>query len=213
MASPVIDRYRRYKRGTDKLLDWLLESGKSIAKRTNATFAYPSKAILQTQELVIIADQICHTKPPHPVPKEILLVVADVIEGRTVCAEWYANLESVEELKHADIGKSNRSYRHFIDILKHVQRLLELATLATTSTPKAKARRQKVAQELCKSGALDLFAYLELEEPTAMEASSPVAEISQKVLKAKTRLAPRLDNDEEELSFALWCFFQDANGI
>ncbi|KAK5767295.1 hypothetical protein LTS12_002448 [Elasticomyces elasticus] len=138
VQSPVIDRYHRYKRGTDKLLDWLLESGKSIAKRTNANFSFSSKTVLQTQDLVTIADQIAHAKPPYPVPGDILLVASDVIDGRTVCAEWYASLEGDDELKQAGIGKSNRSHRHFIDILKHVHRLLVLAAPAKASTPKAK---------------------------------------------------------------------------
>ncbi|KAK4892659.1 hypothetical protein LTR27_008935 [Elasticomyces elasticus] len=213
--SPVIDRYHRYKRGTDKLLDWLLESGKSIAKRTNANFSFSSKAVLQTQDLVTIADQIAHAKPPYPVPGDILLVASDVIDGRIVCAEWYASLEGDDELKQAGIGKSNRSHRHFIDILKHVHRLLVLAAPAKASTAKAKTRREKKAQDQANSISGNLFAYLELEEPTVMDAelAATVPATSNAVVKTKVKSKTRLDNTDEDLSFALWCFFQDANEV
>ncbi|KAK5729053.1 hypothetical protein LTR15_002194 [Elasticomyces elasticus] len=206
--SPVIDRYHRYKRGTDKLLGWLLESGKSIAKRTNANFSFSSKAVLQTQDLVTIADQIAHAKPPYPVPGDILLVASDVIDGRTV-------LEGDDELKQAGIGKSKRSHRHFIDILKHVHRLLVLAAPAKASTPKAKTRREKKAQDQANSTRGNLFAYLELEEPTSMDAemAAMLPATSKAVVKTKVKPKPRLDNTDEDLSFALWCFFQDANEV
>ncbi|KAK5700696.1 hypothetical protein LTR97_005213 [Elasticomyces elasticus] len=210
--SPVIDRYHRYKRGTDKLLDWLLESGKSIAKRTNANFSFSSKAVLQTRDLVTIADQIAHAKPPYPVPGDILLVASNVIDGRTVCAEWYASLEGDDELTNK---LSNRSHRHFIDILKHVHRLLVLAAPAKANAQRAKTRREKKAQDQAISTSGNLFAYLELEEPTVMDAelATIVPATSNAVVKTKVKPKPRLDNTDEDLSFALWCFFQDANEV
>ena len=198
---PLVDRYRRYKRGSDKLVEWL----KSSARR-----AVPTPAVhrpLHVDDLVVLAQSICEIKPAVNIPQEILLVTSDVIDGRRVCANFYAGLDPKTSNLDTDLGKRNKSHHYFISILEHVQRLLQVSAHAVT---KKSAKSQKVDED-GKSVQNNLFVYLDLEEP----APAAILDSQQSSVPQKARPAPKvvLDNEEEDRSFALWCFLKDAQDI
>lgn len=198
---PLVDRYRRYKRGTDRLIEWLASSGR------RATPAPKVHTPLHVDDLVILAQSICDNTPPISVPSEILLVTADVIEGRRVCADFYNELVQDPKLNDTSLGKRNKTHRYFISILENVQGLLR-ATSKLTSTKSAKLKSLETDDRKVEH---NLFAYLELEEPA--ETITPTAAVSQAAAGRPSKRAPKviLDNEEDDLSFALWCFLQDAH--
>ena len=126
MASPgLLGRYKLYKTGTNKLVQWLAHSasrccdlttiikstgsgGKSKPSQANAD---SSAVRLRTQELIKLAQAIADSDPPVEISQTILDITKDVIAGREECAGWYAS----QTVQVGDkIEKENETHRYFI---------------------------------------------------------------------------------------------------
>lgn len=129
MASEsLIGRYKLYKAGTRKLVDWLttaagkccdlrsvirsLRAEASVKRSTKKpNRASPPASQLCTSELLKLAGAIVNAQPPVEVPAAILEILRDVIAGRRECAGWYAS-QSLES--GGDVEKENLSHQYFI---------------------------------------------------------------------------------------------------
>lgn len=123
-------RYKVYKAGTKKLVDWLVNTAghccdlraiiKSLHGRlpteNDSATNKKSRTVaptyeLKTQELVRLAQAIVDSELLVVVPQNIIQVLQDVIAGRQECAEWYAT-QALEE--SGDLAEENQSHRYFI---------------------------------------------------------------------------------------------------
>ena len=128
--SALLGRYKLYKAGTNKLVQWLAHSASrccdisTIIKASDsrpATAPKDSLAIqVRTQELIKLAEAIAGSDPPVEIPIAILDIAKDVIAGREECAEWYAS-QSIQG--GSTLEKENESHRYFI-MVSHAFRLV-----------------------------------------------------------------------------------------
>jgi len=159
---------------------------------------------------VSLAQRITEATPPIAVPSEITLVLQDVNQGRSVCAEWYGNLTVTRpELGHGRLAELNGTHRHFIDVLKQIQDLLK-ATGSRISEKQAKKQRKVVKDAQTDN----LFAILDLEEPSdAPWGNESTASIPRSEWKAAKKTEQVADTSAEDTALAIWCLFQDFRNI
>ncbi|KAK5675660.1 hypothetical protein LTS10_011760 [Elasticomyces elasticus] len=207
MATPISDRYRRYKAGTTKITDWLKKAARGcvgVEKTPDMT----------TQGLIKLANAIASsTQPEVEIPLEILVVIEDVIGGRQASAEWYTSTTGGGD----DATKqANCSHRKFIDVLKQV--LSVLRSKYEDRLPRwEKKKPAKLDQE--KARILEnIYQYLDVEEPKTQplgtspsgrddsHGGSPLGQSQPSRIASKTLAT---DLAEADKIFALWCFFKD----
>ncbi|KAK3635249.1 hypothetical protein LTR56_014858 [Elasticomyces elasticus] len=216
MATPISDRYRRYKAGTTKITDWLKKAAKGCVgiEKPMADSCIADDANqrdMTTQDLIKLAKAIASsTHPEVDIPLEILVVIEDVIGGRQASAEWYAGAGGGSD----DATKqANHRHRNFIDVLKQILNVLN--SKYEDRLPRwEKKRPQKLKQEKAKI-VENIYQYLDIEEP-AID-SSPISQDglldnappqqTQPVHHAPGSLAK--DIEETDKIFALWCYFKD----
>ncbi|KAK4900532.1 hypothetical protein LTR27_002248 [Elasticomyces elasticus] len=213
MATPISDRYRRYKAGTTKITRWLKKASKGCVgiEKSIADLCITDDAGLTTQGLIKLAEAIASsTHPEVEIPLEILVVIEDVVGGRQASAEWYAGTGdgSDEATKQA-----NHRHRNFIEVLKQILNVLN--SKYEDRLPRwEKKKPQKLKQEKAKI-VENIYQYLDIEEP-AID-SSPTSQDdlldnapsqqTQPVHHAPGSLAK--DIVETDKIFALWCYFKD----
>ena len=110
MATKSIHgRYKVYKAGTKKVVDFLVSAGskcadlktvvKSLdcslpfksAKEPSNTSTANSEYGIRIHELLKLAHVIAATDPPLEVPEKVIENLKDVIAGRQSCADWYVS--------------------------------------------------------------------------------------------------------------------------
>ncbi|KAK5170244.1 uncharacterized protein LTR77_004830 [Saxophila tyrrhenica] len=192
-SKSMLGRYKTYKSGTKKLVDYLVSTGskctdlKAIIKSLNC--GLPAKSSkskssgsqadrkLKTQDLLKLAQAIADADPPLDVPDTVIGVLEDVIAGHEQCANWYAALEDGGKLQ-----KQNESHRFFIEVLKRILKLLTSARAKLVSTAKPTVNRMSTQSKSKKKKKADndtngtadaisnLFSLLQVEDPTDEEA-------------------------------------------
>lgn len=124
----LLGRYKIYKAGTKKLVEWLVASAgrccdlnaiiKSLAcglplkasKKGRKHTDTPSLEI-RVQELLKLAQAIANSEPSSNIPESIIQILKDVIAGRQECADWYA----AQALKDGGkLEKENETHRYFL---------------------------------------------------------------------------------------------------
>ncbi|KAK5119636.1 hypothetical protein LTR85_007465 [Meristemomyces frigidus] len=222
--SPILGRYKLYKAGTARLVQWVARTASgccditSIVKalRTDPARKAAPKAPLgatvdiRTRELVTLANIIASAKPPVAIPTSILEVARDVITGITVCAEWYASQTFAE---HS--AEQNDGHAYFIGILREVRDILSSAQSVQSPLPgKANSKKRKDGVST-KDGLTNLFACLEIEEPS----DAPLGKAAKaKPAKATSMPARRetkfnLKDEAEDMAFEIWCLLQDLDDV
>ncbi|KAK5687993.1 hypothetical protein LTR17_026582, partial [Elasticomyces elasticus] len=203
MATPISDRYRRYKAGTTKITDWLKKAAKGCV-------GVEKSPDLTTQGLIKLANAIASsTQPEVEIPLEILVVIEDVIGGRQASAEWYAGAGGGSD----DATKqANHRHRNFIEVLKRILNVLNSKYEDRLPTWEKK-KPQKLKQEKAKI-VENIYQYLDIEEP--IDSSSNPQDGLPKDGPPQQPQPPRhapgslaKDNEETDKIFALWCFFKD----
>lgn len=213
----VGSRYKRYKLGTVKLVDWLRETAAHVARRTGEVLH--TAGTLSTTDLLRLAKSISSTRPKVTVPVAMLLCVRDVIEGRTQCANFYTQLENSGTQTDETFVRLNRSHQYFISVLERIQDQLQgLQVETSTRTP------SQPAKSTTKIGKKAKFDVLELEEPSAWSESTPDTGKEQDASgnydgfsasdppEPASRCSLEEDADMED-SFAIFCAFQDLRVI
>ncbi|KAK4949366.1 hypothetical protein LTR10_011984 [Elasticomyces elasticus] len=220
-------RYKLYKAGTAKLVQWLAKSAESccdlktvIKSLDNSNKPKPSRGSclvnIRTQELVRLAETIAASRPPIAIPESILLITIDVIAGRKECAEWYG-AQALEEGSKLD--KENKSHQYFILVLQKVLSLLEEAR--TKIAPKSGA--SKPSQNSSKKGRItgiqhelsNLFACLEVEEPAAVSVSGATTQSKETGSTSASSAGKsfQLVEDQDDSGFATWSYLQDLDDV
>ncbi|KAK4544053.1 hypothetical protein LTR36_004551 [Oleoguttula mirabilis] len=197
-TSPIIGRYKLYKAGTTKVVQWLAKTAgaccdigsiiSSLKTKSTKKKKKPSREPVQisTRDLVALAEAIASTDPSVDIPVDILQIIKEVIAGRQVCAEC--------------------------------PRILARAVKQYTKP------QPKKTQEPGKSHASTLnniFALLEVEELSdAPVGSAPDPATSEPAKVVPSNSSPKIEYNflevEEEdgsLAFELWCLLQDMNDV
>lgn len=227
---PLLGRYRLYKTGTKRLIDWLANSAshccdiktiiKSLADGQDPRAAKKAgkqvdlKLEIRTQELLRLAQAIVASQTPVDVPRDIIEIAEDVIAGREECAEWYA-AQALEG--GGDLEQENASHQYFITVLQRVLKLLNQTRAKRPTTEPNKVSSQKKKKQPTPISQPEqlrsLFDLLEVEEPS----DSPLGNTRRADIlaanKADKTLHFKLVEEEEDLSFATWCFLQDLHDI
>ena len=218
MATPISDRYRRYKVGTSKVTGWLKSAakrcagvGEALANLCIADDDASSSEKLSTKDLIELANTIATSSQPKvEIPLEILVITEDVITGRRACAEWYAGTEN--QAINEETHDSNQRHRKFIEVLEQVLHVLK--EKYEQRLPKSFKKKPEKLDQLKAELFDNIYQYLELEQPTAVAddleqstGGNTTPAPSSRHAKPKQSLAA--DIEEADKTFALWCFFKD----
>lgn len=206
--------YKRYKLGTNKLVEWLCATANYVAHRSGE--ALDTVKPLSTAGLLRLAKAIGSSDPKVTVPIAILLCVKDVIDGRALCANFYKQLENAGTKTGEDFLRMNKSHRHFVSVLEEIQ--AHLLSLEVNSAGKPSVRPTK------SNGKKPTFDILELEEPSDVSYATPSVpqdrpdhgQCDPTAASTPPDSAPGglLEEDYAmEVSFAIFCAFQDMRVI
>ncbi|KAK5681773.1 hypothetical protein LTS10_006306 [Elasticomyces elasticus] len=201
--SPIANRYKRYKAGTNKLTRWLYIKGSGEGTHVKSTQA----TRLTTQDLVRLAASVVSATPHVDIPLEIIVVTEDVIEARQVCVDWYSSTsDGSSENEKQDAGHVN-----FIAVLKTILSKLQKA-YEEHSTRQQKSKRG-VAVATKAEIKQNIFDYLDFEEPTPAPLENGAKPSRSAGTSEPTKaVCPELSIQEVEdadKAFAIWCFFKD----
>ncbi|KAK3722471.1 hypothetical protein LTR37_002463 [Vermiconidia calcicola] len=226
-------RYKVYKAGTKKLVDWLVNTAghccdlRAIIKSLHGRLSTENDSAtnkksrtvaptyeLKTQELVRLAQAIVDSELLVVVPQNIIQVLQDVIAGRQECAEWYAT-QALEE--SGDLAEENQSHRYFIMVLQRIKELLLKARAKLPSRPEetkpkstSTSKQNRTApQDTIDDTISNLFGCLQVEEPSP----SPLGEEQPPGSTPQPTTDFKLEKAENDSIFAIWCFLQDLNDV
>ena len=163
------------------------------------------KYSVTTQELVAMAEVIACQKPPVKTPSVVTTLLRSAIALRKRCSQWFSEQSSQQAAK-------NETHSHFITVLEKILQLLQPTgpdesseqTLATTISPNQGTDSQVDTLN-------NIFDVLNIEESEMEEIQSPETTV------VTTRTTPlwryEVEPDDEEVYFALYCFFDDLNRL
>ena len=211
-STQLANRYKRYRAGTAKLVNWLANTARKCiditdiipammpsktaskqakSKRKNAAASEQSKILLSTADLLKLTEIVAYSTVA--VPENILTVARDVIAGREASASFYAAIASAEDTEGID---RNKTHQHFIEVLHQIVELLQNAKgggrqdMRATRSPDHQSYRDLS----------NLFSCLEVEEPSpAMETNEALEIQTQSPMREginsiKQKLASRSSN-------------------
>ena len=227
MASQeLIGRYQRYKHGTRNLVYWLTKTAASCGDLETVLKSFQPNSTskkrtlvapeleVRAHELMALARLIAENgrSVGMEVPEGMLLIVQDVIAGREECAAWYAG----QALKSGSgTQKEDEGHRGFIEILRDVLEILKGFRASTsaagvgdeqdtnTSAKKKKGRKKK---DVKLSG---MFEDLHLEEPGENPLGDAPAVTILRAGAQPTSIKLKLEQQEGDAAFKIWCFLQD----
>lgn len=215
MEHSLVNRYRQYKAGTARLVNWLvnaarssqdvtdiwpsLRGAKAAAKQAKWNEHQPpdTDVCVSTSQLLQLAEVVTETSAV--IPEEIIRTTRAVIAGRQLCANWHASLGSTNTV----VGEQNKTHQHFIQILQQIQHLLERAW-STKITGESKHTNHSAkmpkpgVSEREEESLANMFAGLQVEEPT----SHPLG-TSSAPKRTANKVTFKLQDDEESKSFAI----------
>lgn len=227
----IFDTYKHYKADTEKVLEWLARTAHSCGfeleipstrsprrlkgkARIDARKARknPSAIVISVNQLTEMAETISSRAPPIPIPQVILNMLRNAIGLRKRCAEWFK-----QTVKDKDQHAVNVGHRHFIEVLETVLRYLEANETphAPNAVPlTANERSLNITAEKDALGdTQNMFSTLSIDEED-LEASMepqmlmpPSKSIDQPT--ASGDLKYEYTHTDEEVYFALFCFFDD----
>lgn len=106
-----MSRYLRYKRGTDRIVAWLVETAPHVQKRGGRTLIIDASIRIPTHRLTEFAGIVCKADPRVGIPLEILVITQDVINGRAAAAAFFTQLEeSKSNTPSARLTRQNASH-------------------------------------------------------------------------------------------------------
>ncbi|KAK3323084.1 hypothetical protein B0H66DRAFT_590683 [Apodospora peruviana] len=218
----IAGQYKRYKRGTQKILDWLVDTAnlrydlRSIIQALNDAADEVSgrtEIVITTPEIIKLAEAIVSSTPPVDVPSHILFDLRDVITYRKECSNWYRFAKN-DEFDGMDGG-----HRFFTRVLEDVCKMLsdaaakrttELSSHSDLRTTAATGNQLGIPSEEA-THRKNSFSCLELEEPASGLPSPPSPKAPQ--TPSQTMRARLKKEDEDAGMFATWCFLRDLNDV
>ncbi|KAK5128715.1 hypothetical protein LTR85_000048 [Meristemomyces frigidus] len=217
----VTDRYRRYKAGTKKVVEWLTSTAKrcepissllSCASLSDNAMSESTQEELRVRDLLRLAEAIAaSTAPKIDIPLVIIVVTEDVIDGRQACADWYSATKSGS---NGVIGKQNHGHRNFIDVLKRILEVLK--GRYEERLPKRQKQKPEKLRQMKEEVLRNIYDHLEVEQPSNAPLGSRRNTSTAKILSRDERRSaqvPVADLEEGDKTFALWCFFKDQHEV
>ncbi|KAM7188590.1 hypothetical protein V8F33_010555 [Rhypophila sp. PSN 637] len=236
-ADRIRGRYQIYKQGTQKVLEWLVDTANQICYivsliksmrpgYTEIKDKINNKTIvtITTREMITLAQAIASSSSTtgFEMPMEILDILQDVIKRRKDFADGYKQLEVDSE----DIEVDNLSHQYFIGVLQRVHAILSTMPTKADMNPGGKSKpggTKKAHLEPCvkperdTTGISNLYANPQLEEPSlAFETDMPVTDpVTDPVtpVPPSEKIHLRIEKQDRDLAFATWCFLKDMHDV
>jgi hypothetical protein len=226
LSSLLVDTYRKYKKGTENVVQWLAETARSTGAvedlfRDGAQDAVPAtggrlkgkarKAAKMSgsttrtstfrvpiRSFTTLAKAIANAAGLE-VPGSFFTTIRAVIRGRKECARWYLmNQEDANDV----MEENNKGHQHFIETLENVLDVLQAKQLKM----KLPTFQNNVPNT---RKVTNIFECLKLEEPISSEDIPDTIVMS----KIASKVDYKLETSDAEISFALYCFLKDATHI
>lgn len=227
MASRIfINTYQRYKKQTDKIAEWLLDTAEQYGYNYPIQPAAESKKksnsgevqsyrirLAQFQELAAV---IVNGKEQPSIPRALIKLLKDTISLRKDFAQFFRKHRKQASSKDADL-----MHTHFINQLEEVLEILKPACPEESPVSLARSALANNGATLTEPKTPNLenrFSNLEVEELDDFDllpevAASPAAKKSS-VKARQVVFQPNTDDDDgnvDDLQFAIYCFFEDLN--
>lgn len=227
MASKIfINTYQRYKKQTDKIAQWLLDTAEQYGYNYPIQPAAESKKksnsgevqsyrirLAQFQELATV---IVNGKEQPSIPRALINLLKDTISLRKDFAQFFRKHRKQASSKDADL-----THTHFINQLEEVLEILKPACPEESPVSLARSALANNGATLTEPKTPNLenrFSNLEVEELDDFDllpevAASPAAKKSS-VKPRQVVFQPNTDDDDgnvDDLQFAIYCFFEDLN--
>jgi len=219
--TPLLaDAYRKYKRGTENLVQWLAETARSTgtvdkvfsntaipplggrlkgtarkeAKNTPDTYRIATRSFLTLATAIANDDKLS-------IPASVFTTLRAVIRGRKECASWYATTSDHE---NDTVKENNASHDHFIKTLESVLSILK----AKKPAVKQQQTKTVIAGHLHMDNTYDVLEEIEL---SGSDDIPEIAEIQAKPTKAKVKY--KLKESDTDITFAIYCFLKDVTDL
>ncbi|CAK1361632.1 unnamed protein product [Cercospora beticola] len=210
-----VDTYRRYKRGTARIAQWLAVAGRLCGAEVEQKTNTDGKYLMPLSKFRELANAIAEcTEPRIQVRPELLDLLRDVISLRLAACLFFRNNSSSDEL----FERSNEGHLHTIEVLQDV-----LTTLIPLGSAESQPRAANLDSNVADHAEIrsNIFDTLDLED-----IAEPV--VQQELTKANKNRNSRgrsfkrgkvkrndveLGSSKDELIFNLFCFFKDLHDI
>lgn len=226
MAPKIfINTYQRYKKQTDRIAQWLLDTAEQCGynypihpteskKKSNVGEAQPYRIRLaQFRELAAV---IVNGKDIPSIPRALINLLKDTISLRKDFAQFFR-----KHRKQTTSVDADSMHTHFINKLEEVLDILKPACSEESPIPLARSALANKGATLTEPKNQNLdnrFSALEVEELDDFDlfqevTASPAAKKSS-VKPRQVVFQPNTDDDDDnadELQFAIYCFFEDLN--
>ena len=224
----LFDTYKRYKEGNQRVLVWLTETAHQCGFKMETPTPAPSrrlkgKARIEARKAGTISNEqsihlstkcfgemvnyIADYKPSITVPNFILHSLRVTISLRKRCADWFQAKKKVKQ------NPVNDGHLHFIHVLENALAVLDPLS---SSDPKPATAVPLTNPDIAKShlsGTTNRFNILSIEEDFSLdEATEPQGTTSSNqnfVTETKPGSTYEFPPTDEEVYFALFCFFND----
>lgn len=220
-GSSLVNRYRQYKAGTTRVVDWLAQTARKSRDVTNIlpSLRLANRAAKQAKNKTTIAEAETKIKVTTsqmlslaqvivdaalPVPEEILGILRVVIQARRESALWY---ESLRNEKSSCAKEKIDSHQYFIEVLQEVMWKLEKSQNFTQSTKPKKKHAPAKSNNL--DDLANMFAMLDIEEPCSDAPGSNLTLERKQVPRVKFEW----EADAASINFSIWCFLQDCKDL
>lgn len=127
-----------------------------------------------------------------------------MIKSRKECGAWFSSCTARNSFNSA-----NESHQHFIEILEDVRNILSSSNKSCNNTKFNGKSQTKPSNDIQELG--NRFGYLDIEEPAEVTTTGPLSSKPSK--HPKTDIIYELEPSDDEISFAIFCFFKDITDI
>ncbi|KAI9718489.1 MAG: hypothetical protein M1828_006672 [Chrysothrix sp. TS-e1954] len=218
LDETYFDTYKRYKAGTRRVFDWLVETtGDEILLSQSLQTGPSSRVRLTTKDLPRLARKATSllaasaSASASMVPPSIRGVLDQIITARRQCAAQHRL-----KTEHAEkfTSESNKRHDHFIKVLEEVQQILGRSV---TEPPEINMRPGHPKQDKASIASLtNRFDFLELQEPPqslGQDVDSLSCSFRKQTFAKHLAIEYPSINETEEGVFACFCFFWDCHRI
>jgi hypothetical protein len=243
LPSFLFDTYKRYKADTNRVTAWLVSTAQKCGQTLEGEPINPSRppgprlkgkarkqarktattsATLQhnitVNGLLESAQLIASQEPPITVPKFIFGVLKSAISLRRQCANWFQTKSGAG----GSLPQEFSTHSHFIEVLERIRQILEPALAPGAPDLSRQGTNPRAAKDVGAESQTEqnnpydvLFPDDELDG-SIEEPEMPVVQSTSRVQAAPAtprKVTYELKHTDEEVYFALFCFFDDLNRL
>lgn len=208
-----VDSYRRYKRGTAKVAQWLANAGRLCGVKLDLGKKVHDKYLMPLNKFRELAGIIAQCKEPEiEVRPELFDLLQETISLRQAATVFFRSNSSTNE----HFEQSNEGHLYTIEVLQEVLDTLE-PLRKVQQPPDPKVRASGTHGSANQTG--NIFDALDVEdiaEPVVhleLAKGSKEKQSEKKTKPQDTNDAFELGSSTEELFFTLFCFYKDLHDI